>query len=125
MLISDWSSDVCSSDLLAIEERLDLGLGEAVLAQHGPAVRAKRRSGVADRTRCFRKAGRYARKTQVPLIGIPLFTEAGRLQMRVMQQIRGACDRRGRNYRLSDKLQQFVYRSLLPPHSPPGAPHPV
>src|SRR3546814_5851058 len=88
MRISDWSSDVCSSDL------------------HGPAVRAKRRSGVADRTRCFRKAGRYARKTQVPLIGIPLFPEAGRLQMRVMQQIRGACDQRGRNLGLSHQFKR-------------------
>src|SRR3546814_3349867 len=48
MRISDWSSDVCSSDLLA--ERLGLSIGEAgahhAVAVHGDAVQLAGRKAV-------------------------------------------------------------------------------
>src|SRR5438093_10917065 len=47
-LVSDWSSDVCSSDLAVERKRIERGLGalEAVLAP-SPLVGARRRMGAS------------------------------------------------------------------------------
>src|SRR3546814_1667611 len=67
MRISDWSSDVCSSDLGAAQAAAVLHLGRPVAAartrRHGPgACRARRPAAGADPCRRFRRprAGRPA-----------------------------------------------------------------
>src|SRR3546814_3751702 len=87
MRISDWSSDVCSSDLEAEPGRIEED-GDALLADDD--ARAKVAEERAQRCAIIGKCGQLAAAWRKGLIGYQAFAELRRQTKRIAEQFREA-----------------------------------
>src|SRR3546814_12602097 len=101
MRISDLSSDVFSSDLRR----------ESQLIKHLTRMRAERWRRSGDFARRLREPRRDAGEAYGTVGRVDCLEETDGIEMRVVEQLIGCAQRRGRNAELAQQVQPFLRRA--------------